>query len=1771
MVEKCFHRTAQSDVGMPHTHAPILPQRGTNTMKKLGIILLALLMLTLLLPGAMAADATTVRIGSAWLTDGQYLASYGTEPTTTQPAPGGYAHFADGVLTLNGFDFDNYKQSGSTPGVIYADGDLKVVLQDTSEVISAGIADGYTGVTAALYVTGNLTIESQKYGNVYFHNRKDTGASTRYGIYAGGTLEIQGDGTVTASAGPTKAGGSIGIFSKGDMTLACNNINAVGGDAGTDEGHYSYGISGPNITITRGTITAIAGKAATSVGISANHNSVVSPYTEGDLHISGKFTVVEATGGNDSGVSVGISAGDLVQVDDGEVTAKGGSAYRISRGIGHNSYNKLVVNGGQVAAMGGYSSHNTSCGYEGRSVTQTGGELLLAGSSDDNGYAVSNSSETPITVSGGTFVAAGGQYALYSLPTVVNYTGYGVWVSTDFAPKNPDVYDGETNPEKYKYLEIGKAEFVNVYVRADYDRRGTVTGGGRYMKGSFVTVEATPLNGSEFISWTKNGTAGTVLNTNDTYTFKAESDITLYANFNPAMHQVKLTNARFSVDSTFTAKQFEVATNVTVSADSKLSEGYIFDRWEVDGITLTEEQETYSTLDFLMPASDVTVTALYRNANDHSHAPCGDPTCTDSTHPSHSTVDYKPLNLNDTLTLQDGNNYYYLTTDIYPEQTISISSGQTLYLCLHGNDVIGNFEYSGNSVLTVSDSGKLILCDCKGGGRITTQKYGRGIMAGGISNDRTYTGSVEMYGGNITGNTTGEKTNYDTYFYHGGGVYLSNGMSFTMYGGSITNNTAANSTNGGGVIVASGATFTMHGGTISGNTAYDGGGIYVDYRNGDAQLVITGGTITGNTASNYGGGVYVNSSAPGNVADMLMTGGAITNNTSYSRGGGVYNDHGNVQISNATITGNKATSDSSSGGGIYNFSGYLDLKDTTITGNKASQGGGIYYYCYGANSDHINVSGNVTVNNNTNLYNRANNVYLESDSYLTVTGHLTGDLRVYTQDIPDQNKPVRYLKSTSGHTVDKDDLDHTTSDRTGTYFTKNIDRENYGIFGKVQYTVTVTNDGNGTATANLTLAENGTAITLTATPKDGYNFKEWQVVSGGVTVADNKFTMGTADVEIKAVFEAIHTCGNPMLVAGKIAKCTEDGWKSYYQCSCGKLYEDEACEVEISSLDAWKSDDGKIPGGHTYGELIPAAEAIHTQDVLKAPVAAHYFCDVCNTYFTENMVNTTLEALTGEVPQHVYGEWNNTDVDKHWKECTCGLKSGEGEHVFANDQDTDCDTCGYVRTVHQHTFADGWAFDETNHWHAATCEHQEMTSGLEAHHGGTATCTVQAVCEDCGQPYGAPASHTYGDLIPATEAVHTQTELKAAVAAHYFCNVCNTYFTENMVETTLDALTGTTPEHDQSSWVNTDPDQHWNKCSICGLEHNNKSIHVFDNDQDTTCDTCGYRRDVHLCHGTLVDGQAATCTVDGWKSHYQCSCGKQYADEACTVEIADLDAWKSGDGKIPAGHTFSETFTHNDTHHWKECTCKAKSEEGAHVFDNDQDATCDTCGYTREVAVQTFTVTFNANGGDGSMQAQTFTAGESKALTANAFTKANHTFTGWNTLADGSGMSFSDGQLVTVNGDVTLYAQWQAQEAPKPIDPKPDTNPLVIIRHPADQIVTPGETAVFSVLASGDGLTYQWYINRNDGRGWVKLPGSDGTAHETSAAALAHDGFQYACEVRDAYGNSARSQVAVLYVAAQPEIPPTGDEAHIGLLCALLLLSCAGGLLLARSRKRLPN
>ena len=88
-----------------------------------------------------------------------------------------------------------------------------------------------------------------------------------------------------------------------------------------------------------------------------------------------------------------------------------------------------------------------------------------------------------------------------------------------------------------------------------------------------------------------------------------------------------------------------------------------------------------------------------------------------------------------------------------------------------------------------------------------------------------------------------------------------------------------------------------------------------------------------------------------------------------------------------------------------------------------------------------------------------------------------------------------------------------------------------------------------------------------------------------------------------------------------------------------------------------------------------------------------------------------------------------------------------------------------------------------------------------------------------------------------------------------------------------------------------------------------------------------------------------------------------------------------------------------------------------------------TKGFTSKSALVTYQnkITFNPNSGSGTMDVQWLETGVAGTIATNTFTRDGYTFSGWNTAADGSGTSYADGGSITLNANVTLYAQWAAE------------------------------------------------------------------------------------------------------------------------------------------------
>ena len=266
---------------------------------------------------------------------------------------------------------------------------------------------------------------------------------------------------------------------------------------------------------------------------------------------------------------------------------------------------------------------------------------------------------------------------------------------------------------------------------------------------------------------------------------------------------------------------------------------------------------------------------------------------------------------------------YYLTQSVSENWTVPAGE---VNLCLNGQTI--------NGKITIGSGATLTLTNCTGNGKVQGEVTVNG-------------GTFELYGGTITGGVqVGKK-----------GADYQTGSSFTMYGGAITGNEDYC-----GVFLV-GTTnhidppsFTMHGGTISDNTAGasdgGGGGVYVGEK---CSFTMDGGTITGNTATaGNGGGIYIHFNA-GNVSisNATITGNkaSATGDTRYGHGGGIYSERG-VTVKNVTITGNNSTFE---GGGIYG-KGAITLTDATVTDNNQYD---VYYDGTESTNPKLTVSGSV--------------------------------------------------------------------------------------------------------------------------------------------------------------------------------------------------------------------------------------------------------------------------------------------------------------------------------------------------------------------------------------------------------------------------------------------------------------------------------------------------------------------------------------------------------------------------------------------------------------------------------------------------------------------------------------------------------------------------------------------------------------------------------------------------------------------------------------------
>lgn len=80
---------------------------------------------------------------------------------------------------------------------------------------------------------------------------------------------------------------------------------------------------------------------------------------------------------------------------------------------------------------------------------------------------------------------------------------------------------------------------------------------------------------------------------------------------------------------------------------------------------------------------------------------------------------------------------------------------------------------------------------------------------------------------------------------------------------------------------------------------------------------------------------------------------------------------------------------------------------------------------------------------------------------------------------------------------------------------------------------------------------------------------------------------------------------------------------------------------------------------------------------------------------------------------------------------------------------------------------------------------------------------------------------------------------------------------------------------------------------------------------------------------------------------------------------------------------------------------------------------------TINVSAKTVAITFNSNGGTGSMDKQEFTYDTLQKINKNIYKRSGYKFIGWNTKTDGTGTSYSDNEEIKLTENITLYAIWE--------------------------------------------------------------------------------------------------------------------------------------------------
>jgi len=695
-------------------------------------------------------------------------------------------------------------------------------------------------------------------------------------------------------------------------------------------------------------------------------------------------------------------------------------------------------------------------------------------------------------------------------------------------------------------------------------------------------------------------------------------------------------------------------------------------------------------------------------------------------------------------------------------------------------------------------------------------------------------------------------------------------------------------------------------------------------------------------------------------------------------------------------------------------------------------------------------------------YNRSNNDLV--DAKMDVNGSVTAIGAIYTTkggaDICSSNGTGKYIQQGTPGTatvtyqynanksavtipITAAKLHNLDGSYTETATASAGDIINYvdGVWGGEEPTeLTVTFEANGsteypvegTMAPQSVTAKKDTALNANTFTREGYNFLNWNTAADGTgdSYADGATVNLTENTTLYAQWEDNHSLTK--VINKKDATCTEDGYTGDTVCAiCGKeITKGEAIEAKghIEAIDAAVeptcTEPGKTEGKHcsVCNEVLVAQEVIpatgHKEETIPGKEAT--CTDTGLTDGTRCSVCGTVIKAQEEIPAKGHS-WNEGEIT------TSPTCENAGVKTYT------CTVCNATKTE---------AIDATGHTPVEVAE-QPATCTEAGHKAGTKCSVCEAILS--GMEEIPATGHT--EVIDAAKAP-TCTETGLTEGKH--CSVCNTVL---VAQEEIPAKGHTEVIDPAVEPTCTEPGKTEGKhCSVCNeiivaqTEIPAKGhTEVIDVAKAPTCTEPGLTEGKHcsVCNEVIVKQEVipatghkpeirnaveATLTTPGYTGDTYCSVCNELLKQGKEIPKTGAHITWVIDGEVVA----EEDYLKGTMPSFKDSTDKAPDDNYRYTFTGwspevvvaEEDATY-TAQYSASARVF-YTITFNANGGEGSMEPQRFEVGVDTALNTNAFTREGYKFIGWNTAADGSGATYADeGAILELTGDMTLYAQWQ--------------------------------------------------------------------------------------------------------------------------------------------------